>query len=194
MLSAMPTNLRKPVRVVFGTGIALPASASGFVNAVIAVNTVTALTEFTNYATLFGEFFVKSMIVMYQPQSQYGTWPASAQTATGQPLAILQLHHSQTAPTTSALAAQNGSVKFAHSSQAWKYKWSNIEKETSTVSPVPYTGSATVTQAWCLSDSSSCAGYTGQVQFISPVTTGVGANQPLGQFLVKYEVLFRYRS
>jgi F0F1-type ATP synthase membrane subunit c/vacuolar-type H+-ATPase subunit K len=194
ILSSMKSSLAKELKVRLGTAISLTASGAGFVNAVISVSTVSSVSEFANWATLFGEFFVQSMEVSYQPQSIYGTWPALAQGATGQPLAVLSLHHGIAAPSTITAAAENPSLKYAHTGVPWKYKWRNIEKRTSTVVPHPVATSATAVQAWCLSDSTSSSGYTGQMQFISPLVLGCGAAQPLGTFIVTYEVYFRNRQ
>lgn len=194
ILSSMRSSSSKPVEVVFGTSVSLPASGSGFVNAVLAVNLVAGLSEFSSYAALYGEFFVQRVDVMYQPQSMYGMWPAAAQAATGQPLGIVALHHGITAATTIALQSANASLKYAHTSQPWKFSWLNIEssKDKTVISPV--SGVATATQGWALSDSTSAGGYTGQIHFLSPVTLGTAAAQPLGNFLMKFKVLFRNRQ
>jgi len=194
ILSSMRSSLASEQKAVFGTSIAIVANGSGFVNAVIAVSNVAGLSEFSSYATLFGEFFVTKMDVLYQPQSIYGSWPAASTAATGQPLGVLSLHHGITAPTTLALAAPNASIKYAHTGNPWKYRWVNIDDRKARVVTSPLAGASVPTQSWCLTDSTASASYTGQVQFISPTNVGVPAATQLGNFLVKWEVYFRNRQ
>jgi hypothetical protein len=190
----MKTRLDKVVKTVIGSSVAQVANGSGFVNSVINISLVAGLSEFTSYATLFGEFFVTKVDIMWQPQSQYGSWSAGSAAATGQPLGVLSLHHGITAPTTIALASSNSSFKYAHTNHPWKYRWTNIEDPKSKVVISPTSTLATPTQAWCLTDATSSGAYTGQVQFISPTNLGVTAALPLGTYIVKWEVLFRNRQ
>jgi hypothetical protein len=189
----MAPLVQRSCKATLGTSIGLAASGAGFVNAVIAINNVSSISEFASYANLYREFFVTHVTVHYEPQNVYGTWPAVAQAATGQPLGVLSIYHGVAAPSSLVAAANSSTIRYHHSNSKWSYTWKNTEspKGGTVISPVATT--ATATQGWCLSDSTSASGYSGQIQFISPVTLGCGALQQLGTFLVQFHVLFRNR-
>jgi hypothetical protein len=186
------------IQAELGTYIALPLSAAGFVNATIAVSTLSSVTEFSSWAALFREFFVKSMTVHYYPQSRYqgpiGFVNTTLTQAAGQPMLVLPYHHGVTVPSTTAAAAENLDVKHHSTFDPFKMAWKNIEKPNEGTLVSPVTGTATPTQGWCLSDSTSSSAYTGGLLFISQGTTGSVSSAVVGQFLVRYKVLFRYRE
>jgi hypothetical protein len=165
----------------------------------IAVSTVSSVTEFASWAALFREFFVKSMTVTYLPQSKYQgpigfvSSPTLTQAA-GQPFLVLPVYHGVSPPTTVAAAAENMDVKHVSTFDAFKFTWKNIEKSSVDTVISPVTGTATPTQGWCLSDSTSASAYTGALLFLSQAATGSVSSAVVGQFLVRYKVLFRYRE
>jgi hypothetical protein len=186
----------KVIEARLATYITLPLSAAGFINASIAVNTVSSVTEFASYAALFREFYVKTMKVWYQPQSRYqgpiGFVNTTLTQSAGQPLLAAPLHHGVANPSSVAALAENPEVSHVNTADPWTKRWKNIEKPTAVISPVASTG--TPTQNWCLSDSTSAAAYTGSILFLSQTVTGSVSSAVVGQFLVQYELLFRYRE
>jgi hypothetical protein len=197
MSKAMKITTGTTIIARLATYITLPLSSAGFINASIAVNTVASVTEFASYAALFREFFVKSMWVHYQPQSRYQgpigfvSSPTLTQ-ASGQPLLVAPIHHGITPPSTVGALAENPEVRHKNTSDPWTARWLNIEKPTAVISPVASTG--VPTQNWCLSDSTSAAAYTGSLLFLSQSVTGAPSSSVIGQFLVQYELIFRYRE
>jgi hypothetical protein len=195
---AMGMRSGKVIQAELGTYITLPLSGTGFVNATIAVNTVASVTEFASWAVLFREFFVKSMTLHYMPQSRYqgpiGFVNTTLTQAAGQPFLVLPVHHGISPPSTVAAAAENMDVRHVSSFDPFKFTWKNLEKSSvdTVISPVASTGTAT--QGWCLSDATSSAAYTGAVLFLSQGVTGSVSSAIVGQFLVRYKVLFRYRE
>jgi hypothetical protein len=197
VMKSIGITVGQVIKARLATYITLPLSAGGFVNASIAVSTVAAVTEFASYAALFREFYVKTMAVHYQPQSRYQgpigfvSSPTLTQSA-GQPLVVAPLHHGVTPPGSVSLLAENPEASHKNTADPWTFRWKNIEKPSAVISPVASTGVAT--QNWCLSDSTSSAAYTGALLFLSLTTTGSPSSSVIGQFLVQYEVLFRYRE
>jgi hypothetical protein len=189
----------KTIAVELGTYISLPLSAAGFINATIAVSTVSSVTEFASFAALFREFFVKSMTLKYMPQSRYQgpigfvNSPTLTQAA-GQPFLVLPVHHGVSPPTTVAAAAENMDVRHVSTFDPFTFTWKNLEKSSVDTVISPVTGTATPTQGWCLSDSTAASAYTGAILFLSQAATGSVSSAIVGQFLVRYKVLFRYRE
>jgi len=184
------------VKARLATYISVSNNAGGLISAVIAVNTVASVTEFASYAVLFREFFVKRMSARFQPVGRYtgpiGFVNTTYTQASGLPILAGPLHHGVTAPSNTINFAENPDVRHYNTSVPFTSVWKNIEKPCTVSSPLASTQVAT--QNWCLSDSTSSAGYTGQLLFMTSTTPAGVASALVGQFLVEYEVLFRYRE
>jgi hypothetical protein len=193
MVSVLSRSASQSVRLTMGTALTLSTNVSGFVNAVAATSLVAGLTEFSNLATVYSEFFIHKFEVMYMPQSRYNG-PVAFSTATGAsslPMGVLAIHHAQTPPTTLAAAADNSTIVFVNTCDPFKFSWKNIEsaKTRTLISPVP--GTAVPVQSWCLTAGAASSAYTGQIQFISNTSVGCPANTVVGELLCRFDVSFR---
>jgi hypothetical protein len=193
-LSALRSSLSKQIRIRLATSLELKANGSGFVNAVVPVSNVSLISEFPVWAQLYAEFFVQHMVLLYIPQSTFGDWPTASTTATGQPLAVVNLHHGQAVPTLIATTVENPSLMYTHTSSKWKYTWKNIESKKGGVVVADTSTGSSPSQSWCSTASSPSSQYTGEVLMISPTNVGVGASMSMGNIVVVFDVYFRNRS
>lgn len=198
LLKLMRLKLKgmQQVRTTFANASNATTSSAGLINLVIANTTLPTLTEFSNYATIFDEFFVHGFQVDFLPYDRYlalvATTPGTNHTST--PCISVSLQHGVSGYTTMAFAYSNESAKPFMTSDASRHVWKNTEsvKTPTVINP---TGSAVATQGWCLTASAPASLYTGTVQYINSVQigNGLGAIQ-IGQFFVKWDVSFRIRA
>lgn len=168
-------------------------ASGGFINSTLNVDQVSAISRFTSMATLFDEFFVRSMKVSYVAMSRYSVLPGGTTGTqnTSLPLCVVSLHHGSSPYSTLSDAANNGYCRFCSTGDPWLYTWTNVEDPSAGVAPVSTTSSPPPTQGWCLVQNASV--YTGYVQIISPqsVVTGLPGSVYVGTLKVDWDILFR---
>jgi hypothetical protein len=183
-------------RISLGTNLAIAANSSGFVNSIIAVNSVAMTGEFASFANIFDEYFVVSMKASYMPVSRYN-YPLTGVTATSVsslPLQTVCLQHDSPAYTTTSAMANHASCKMRSTGDPFVTKWINTESYRIPTVVNPST-TLVATQSWCETGSVAAPGYTGAIQYLTDQATPplqIGAR--IGSFLVQYDVLFRARA
>jgi hypothetical protein len=188
----------KEMRMILGASYQVSSGSSGITNQTVNVNLVSVLSDFISMATLFNEFFVTKMEVTYEPQSRYSKQATvgGVRQVTDVPLVVATLQHAMPTYPDHSSACQNGDLKICNSADPWKVRWSNNEKKSSTVAPVPEstTALALPTQSWCSTNSPSSQVYTGALQILSPTAIPNSlTNYLYGSVVVRWEVFFRSR-
>lgn len=192
-LSAMRSSMRKEMKMVLGSSYQLQTNSTGFISTQVSVNQVAVLPEFASFASLFDEFFVSKMVLVYQPYSQY------QKTQTGTiyidfALALSQLHHGASLASSHANSVPNASFAAANTSTPFKYTWNNVEKRKTGQLQSADPSAAVPSQGWCLTSAAPSALYTGSVQIISPSSVTGPVTFVLGTVAVRWEVIFRSRA
>jgi len=186
----------KVYRISLGTNLAIASNSSGFVNSVIAVNTVASTAEFASFATIFDEYFVVAMSCRYMPVSRYN-YPLTGVTATSVsslPMQHVCLQHDSPAYTTTSTMANHASTRMVTTGDPFRVTWRNTENPSAFTVVNPST-TLVATQSWCQTNSTAAPGYTGAIQFLTDqATPPLQISARIGSFLVKYDVLFRARA
>lgn len=191
-------SMEKIWRFRVGNSVAISCNGAGSVNAVIAVNSVTLVGDWTSFTAIFDEFFVVSMRNSYRPMSRYAM-PPGCTTTTGiqnpynQPVIVTATHHGAPVATTMTGAAENPTAKLVSMGDPFTYVWKNVEKYKGGVAPQASETGTIPTQGWALTGASATSTYTGQVLYLGIPPVGQNANAALGQFMNEYTVLFRCR-
>jgi len=182
-------------RISIGTAVSISASASGQVNSVLANTTFTAAADFASLAPVFNEFFIRSFTVHFRPVSryQYPFGTALATDSSNVPLGVAPLQDAQPSYGTVSSLCNNPHHSWNSTGDPFKFTWRNIYDPRDGVNPNPVT-SGTPTQAWCSTNSTAASGYTGSVQFLSPVTAPVlHASVLFGYMSATADMIFRNR-
>jgi len=180
---------------VLANAASLSSNGSGIVNAIIAVNVVALVTEFTSFAAIFDEFFVSRMQLHYMPCSRYQYPPGTALATqyANVPMGVASLHHGTGAYINLTGIAVAPTFKLTSTGDPFVFDWVNVENINSGVVVPSSTSSTQPCQGWCLTAASPSQSYTGQVQYLS----GGGAlvnSTVLGETISRYFVSFRCRA
>jgi len=169
-----------------------------------AINNVSSAVEWSSFAALFDEFFVKAVAIRFQPiQDTAGALINSTATnLQNLPLTLGEYQHDAAKVTDNSTAwitlAGTSKSKFMNTNKPWSYTWKNCEKFSYTL-PMGDQTTSSCTQTWCLTSAPSKYGGFIQVgtQYVSSATpnqTAIGQSVALGSLLVEYRVAFRARS
>lgn len=178
-----------------GTSLDFVTLGTGQINASVAVATIASVTEFPLWASLFDEYFVTRMRVVYVPfnRYQFNSVTPPATTETSVPFTSYPLFHGVSAYGTMAASVENGGVAFHTSADPFTVHWVNNESPSSGVMVNPSTSVAGPTQGWCLTSATPAAAYQGSINFLSSALLGTAAAKAFGNLFVKWEVIFRVR-
>ncbi len=171
----------------------MTTSGSGFINATLPVATVAATSYFTSLATLFDEFYVERMDVMFQPQTRYQSLPSTTSTEYhGTPLGVASMFEDTTVYTNINQMASNPTFQFSHSSSPFSYSWVNNVARSKAMSSEPTSTQAAL--GWVRTNATPAQYYGGLVQFIGSATYAMHASINAGIIAVRYKVWFRAKS
>jgi len=183
-------------RITVGTYLTLSSNGAGYVNAILAVNTIASLNDFASLALIFDEYFVLSMKAVYQPNSRYNYLLAGlpASNVANLPMGYACLQHASPTYSTLQNMANNPHCKLKNTGDPFTTVWKNIEDPNEKVVVNP-SSSFFACQSWCETSATAAAGYTGNIQYLVDLT---GPTLPVtarvGGFLTTWDCLFRCRE
>jgi hypothetical protein len=184
-----------PYLTALSTTLTLNTSGVGVLNTTVSNTSVAGLTEFTSFAAIFDEFFIKSFELVFIPHN-YRLAPVGTTSGTNLcncPIAVVSLQHATPTYSTMSSALEHETARAVSSGERWNHRWVNSEKPSVVISP--QTSTATASQNWCLTSGSTAAAYTGQVQMIATDALGTGGTVvAIGRVMVRWVVKFRIRA
>lgn len=200
-MALMGQNAMKTIYPVkLTTFYTMSYSGTGYLNSVIAVNSVTLAAEWTDWAVIFDEFFVKTMTLNCWPIVRYQTYSGAVTTSAAQdsfnmPFVIAATHHGAPSSTNVGDLCETGASRLVSTSDPFRYKWINVENYRTGTAPQASESGTIPTQAWALTEAFATSSYTGQVQMLSATAQHAAAfNRAAAQFMVEYVVYFRCRQ
>lgn len=197
-ISNMLKNMKRDgrtmsIRLQMSTIQNLTSSGASILNSLYLVNAITTKVDFTAIASLFDEFFVHSVTYRYCPHNKYNVTPgATWGTNQSTPLYVAPLHHGAPSYSSADALVDNAHSKQVNSCEEWYFRWTNVEKATSTVLTSSSTSAPLPTQSWCLTSASAAALYTGFTQVRANATFGY-ASATIGELVGCWDMTFRAR-
>jgi hypothetical protein len=180
----------KHYRLRLSTALNMSSSGAGAVNSTISVSAIQFVSDFVSLSTVFNEFFVVAMKVIWQPVSryQYPLGGTSTLSVANLPIGKGDLQHGATAYTSLAAMADNFNMSFHNTGDPFTDTWHNTESmKESVVAEV-----SGATQSWCTTG--NAANYSGMLQYLSQSTPpALPFSQVLGTFITYWDVHFRVR-